>query len=254
MNVLKVDAEKETEKIVDFIKATFKKTGFNKVVIGLSGGIDSATSLYLLSKAIPVEHIHVLHLYYFTPYKNLEIILRGANIPEKNFYSFSIKTAVDVINKQLNIDNNLRLGNIMARMRMIYLYDYSKKYNALVCGTENKSEHFLGYFTRFGDEASDIEPIRSLYKTQIRELASFLNVPQFVIDQAPTAGLWKGQTDEDELGFSYTEADKILYYYFEQHKTRTEIKKLGFRNVEEVLRRVNSNTFKHHLPYILEKE
>jgi NAD+ synthase len=145
--------------------------------------------------------------------------------------------------KKTSEDYKLRLGNIMARVRMIVLYDLAKKHQGLVCGTENKSEFLLGYFTRFGDEASDFEPIRHLYKTQILELAKHLNLPQKIISQTPTAGLWSSQTDEKEFGFTYQEADKVLDLYLNHKKTISP-------NAQKILSRVNKNSFKHHLPYL----
>jgi len=127
---------------------------------------------------------------------------------------------------------------------MIVLYDLAKKHQGLVCGTENKSEFLLGYFTRFGDEASDFEPIRHLYKTQIFELAKYLDLPKVIINQVPTAGLWSGQTDEKEFGFSYTEADKTLDLYSNNRKAIST-------NSQKILSRINKNSFKHHLPYFI---
>ena len=129
---------------------------------------------------------------------------------------------------------------------------HTKKHNALVVGTENKSEYYLGYFTRFGDEASDIEPIRSLYKTQIWEMARALGVPDQVIAKAPPAGLWEEQTDEKEFGFSYQDADRILYHFFEEKLPEEGIVALGLPKglVDKVLQRVKQNEFKHHLPHV----
>jgi len=132
-------------------------------------------------------------------------------------------------------------------MRMILLFDLAKKYKALVLGTENKTEHLLGYFTRFGDSASDIEPIRHLYKTQVRKLAKYLKIPEKIIKKTPTAGLWQGQTDEREFGFSYGEADQILLLYLDQKKNVEEIVNKGIKleQVEKVVKRLKANEFKH---------
>ena len=135
---------------------------------------------------------------------------------------------------------------------MILLFDLAKRENALVLGTENKTEHLLGYFTRFGDEASDVEPIRNLYKTQVRQLAPYLGIPKKIIEKTPTAGMWAGQTDEGEFGFTYEDADKILTLYREQKKTAEEIGKEGLKKdvIEKVLGRMKVNEFKHRLPYV----
>ena len=137
----------------------------------------------------------------------------------------------------------------MARIRMIFLYDLAKKHNALVCGTENKSEFYLGYFTRFGDEASDFEPIRHLYKTQIYQLADYLNLPKKIVSQSPTAGLWIGQTDEKDFGFSYQEADMVLNLYLDQKKSLEEITSKNFPHGKKIIARVSKNSFKHLSPY-----
>jgi len=158
--------------------------------------------------------------------------------------------------------NRLRLANITARVRMIVIFDQAKLHDALVAGTENRSEYLLGYYTRFGDEASDIEPVRHLYKTQVRELAKYLKIPDAITSKIPTAGLWHGQTDEGELGFSYDEADPILYLHFEQHLTPKQItKKMAILThktpeqaealVSKVLVHCQQYEFKHHLPYSL---
>src|SRR3989338_9674667 len=218
-----VNPKKETEKIGKFISQTLKSTGLKNLVIGFSGGIDSTTSLYLSSKAIPSENIFIAHLYYFEP--NISIInhiCHILHIPPQNQYFLPIQKTVDELKNQLLITDyqlpirRIRLGNIMARIRMIILFDLAKKHNALVLGTENKSEHLLGYFTRFGDAASDIEQITHLYKTQVYELAKYLKVPEEIIKAKPSAGLWNEQTDEGEFGFSYQEADQVLYQYFDQ--------------------------------------
>jgi NAD+ synthase len=134
---------------------------------------------------------------------------------------------------------------------MTILYDLARKHNALVCGTENKSEKLLGYFTRFGDEASDFEPIQHLYKTQVYQLAKYLNVPKEIVDSPPTAGLWEGQTDEKDFGFSYKEADIVLYLYFEKKNSLSEIISRGFPNANKIIDRARKNAFKHHLPYTI---
>ena len=249
---LSLNAKKETEKIVLFIKTVLKKQGFKNVVIGLSGGIDSAVSLSLLVKAIKPGNIFVVHLYYFkSQISFLNSFLKKINIPQKNIYNVPIKNAVDQIQKMTGIkkpskDYKIRLGNIMARVRMIALYDLAKKHECLVCGTENKSELNLGYFTRFGDEASDFEPIHHLYKTQVYRLAEYLNVPKEIINQIPTAGLWENQTDEKDFGFSYKEADRVLDLYLKNKKILKT-----FPNSKEIIARIEKNSFKHNLPYLV---
>lgn len=250
-NLLQIDPEVEQKRIVQFIKKTFDEQGIEKAVIGVSGGIDSTTSLFLLAQALPKENIIAVHLPYFeTISENIESIKQTIGISVKNIF---IKPIVDVCTSTLGVNRKekVRIGNIAARVRMILLYDFAKRHNSLVCGTENKSEYYLGYFTRFGDEASDIEPIRHLYKTQVYQLAKYLGIPQSIIEQKPTAELWAGQTDEAEFGFTYQEADQVLYYYFEQKLNIEEIKKKGLPNAKKIIEWTKKNDYKHHAPYIL---
>jgi NAD+ synthase len=253
---LKINPQKEKDNIVAFLKHTFKKQGLVHAVIGISGGIDSATSFSLLKDAISPEHIIVAHLYYFgSLLGEMEKVIKQAKIPPNNIHHISIKKPVDAVLKLQNIranqTNKIRIGNIAARMRMIILYDLAKKYDALVCGTENKSENLLGYFTRFGDQASDIEPIAHLYKTQIYQLARYLGLPDPVINQKPSAGLWHGQTDEGQFGFTYEEADNVLYLYLEKNLSVEEIGKKGFTHAKTILNWRKRNLFKNETPYIL---
>ena len=264
-DLLKIDPSVEEKRITSFIKRVLKEQGFENVVIGVSGGIDSAASFSLLAKSIPPQNIFAAHLYYFKSQIDLiKLMLNKAGIPQQNIYNISIKDSVDALEKAIfptsevglrprhtSEVKRVRLGNIMARVRMIVLYDLAKKHNALVCGTENKSEKLLGYFTRFGDEASDFEPIQHLYKTQIYTLAKYLNVPKNIIELPPTAGLWTGQTDEGDFGFSYKEADNVLHLHFEKKISLSEILSKGFPNAKKIINWANKNSFKHHLPYVI---
>ena len=140
----------------------------------------------------------------------------------------------------------------MARVRMVTLFDFAKQQSALVLGTENKSEHYLGYYTRFGDEASDIEPLRNLYKTEVYRLAEYLGIPKEIRDAAPTAGLWPEQTDEGQFGFSYATADEILYGLYESERSSQELVERGLRKkaIDQVQAWVAQMAFKHNLPWI----
>lgn len=239
-----IDPKKETEKIIEFIKHTFQTAGFTDAVIGVSGGVDSAVSFVLAVRALGAEHVYPLLLPYGA--LNTRGVIDAMELIEKNKTPLShiiridIKPAVDQVTRVDPFMDKVRKGNIMARTRMIYLFDAAKKYKALVMGTENKSEYELGYFTRFGDEASDVEPLFHLYKTQIYELATFLQIPESIITKPPSADLWPEQTDEQELGFSYVDADEILAQEKPIDNKETQI-----------LRRKNSSEFKHHLPFCL---
>jgi NAD+ synthase len=242
--------------LAEFIRRAFAKAGFSHAVIALSGGVDSATSCALSAAALGKKHIYPLLL----PYGNLNnqgtldarLVIRVLKIPNENVSEINIQPLVDPIVSLDSSMDNIRCGNIMARVRMILLYDYAKKCNALVVGTENKTEHLLGYFTRFGDEASDIEPLRNLYKTQVYKLARFLQLPESILTKAPTAGLWQGQTDEGEFGFTYKEADEILSLIVDARLAVADVVAKGYDQtiVEKVVARMKANDFKHHLPIV----
>lgn len=256
--LLQIDPAFETKKISEFIKCTLGKSGFLNIILAVSGGIDSATSLNVIKKVVPIRNIFVVHLPYFEKsIDSFNSVIEPIGIPEENVLLSPIKDAVDILAKSLGLENSqnatekLRLGNIMARTRMIMLYDFAKKYSALVCGTENRSEYWLGYFTRFGDAASDFEPLHHLYKTQVRQLAEYLKVPEAIQKATPTAGLWDSQTDEGELGFTYAEADPVLYLYFDQKHSIQEIKNRGYQKVKQIIETALKNGFKQEVPYIL---
>lgn len=242
-----IDPETTVNELVDFLKNSFKEAGFSDAVIALSGGVDSAVSCALVVKALGKDHVYPVLL----PFGALsaEGTIDATSVIEVlGINSFHV-TRVDIkpiIEKVLPSDN-VRRGNMMARTRMMVLFDQAKKRNALVVGTENKTEHLLGYFTRFGDEASDIEPLRNLYKTQVYELARFLKLPEKIVTKKPSAGLWVGQTDEGEFGFTYKEADEILYQHFD---VKQEVAGFPKDVVEKVLTRARQNDFKHHLPFL----
>jgi len=221
--------QKEAEIIQQFLQSTFATAGKQRGVIAVSGGIDSAVSCTLLTKALGVDSVFpVLLPYGDQSTEDSIVLLDWLQIPERNRRVMNIRPVVEELRKRIGLsseildqvldDDNgrqhdegkLRLGNLMARTRMILLYDLAREVDGLVCGTENKSEKYLGYFTRFGDEASDIEPIQHLYKTQIFQLARELQMPAQFLEKAPSAGLWQNQTDEAELGFSYAVADLVL--------------------------------------------
>lgn len=254
--MMQINPKEAADNLTDFLTSSFQKAGFSQAVIALSGGIDSATSCALAVRALGKDHVFPLLL----PYGSLNIqgvldamsVIEKLQIPVGHVVRIDIKTIVDAaVVKEPGMDN-VRRGNVMARIRMTVLFDQAKKQRALVIGTENKSEHLLGYFTRFGDEASDIEPLRNLYKTQVYQLAKYLGVPDPILTGKPSAGLWEGQTDEGEFGFTYREADEILSLYFDEKKSLRDIVASGFskETVAKVFSRASSNDFKHHLPII----
>lgn len=245
-----------TSNLMRFITLSFQKEGYSKALIGVSGGVDSAVSLALTVRALGARCVYPVLM----PYgalnnqgtKDAKKFIRSLKIPTKNIYNVDIQPMVDaVILYDPKMDDGRR-GNVMARIRMTVLYDLSKKINALVVGTENKTEHLLGYYTRFGDEASDIEPLRNLYKFQVYKLAKTLNIPEYIIKKAPSAGLWLGQTDESEFGFTYKQADEILYLMTEKHVSTTQLQKRGYSKqlLDRVQWWVNKGSMKARLPYV----
>jgi len=249
--MLKINCKKETERIVKFIQETFKEKGFTKAVLGISGGLDSAVVCVLLVKALGKNNVYGIML----PYGNQKDIDDSKLICKKfeiNTSEIGIKSFVDPLTEFINI-SNIRNGNIMARIRMIVLYDESARLNALVVGTGNKTELQLGYFTLYGDGACALEPIGHLYKTQVRQLAKYLKVPKKIIDKAPSAGLWEDQTDEDELGMTYEEIDLILNDLQKTHRVSYEtnnIKNKG-KKLNLIASRMRANKFKMELPKCL---
>lgn len=249
-NLLDINPEKESARIISFLKTVFKEQQSEKAVMGISGGIDSATSLYLLSKVLKPENIIALYLPYF------EEIDPDINEIQKKLdlkiTTVSIKKIADELIKTLNIpkDDLVRRGNIMARTRMITLFDFAKANNALVVGTENRSEYHLGYFTRFGDGASDVEPLQHLYKTQVNKIAKHIEVPDSIVNKAPSANLWESQTDEKEFGFTYEEADPVLYLYFDKNNPVWTIEAMH-KGAKKVIEFAEKSKFKHEVPYHL---
>ncbi len=260
----------ETEKlIVGFIQDTFTRTNKTQAVIAVSGGIDSAVSLYLLSKALGKENIVGLMLpFAIQNMDDSQLALDFCQISEKNRKTINIQSVVEELvglatlfdeaqsDSDLQFDNvrQKRVGNIMARVRMIVLYDWAAKLDALVCGTENKSEKYLGYFTRFGDQASDLEPLEHLYKTQVYELAQFMQLPERLIAKPPSAELWSGQTDENELGFTYAQADLVLQKLIDEKipAENISLENVDPETVKKIISRVESQAFKQQVPYLLQ--
>ncbi len=251
--------QKTTDEIVTLLAETYQRTQKTEAVIAVSGGIDSALSTALLSRALGSEHIHP----YLLPYGEQDmtdawLAVEAAGIPFEQVKEINIRPIVDAISVAVRdlengSDSQIRLGNCMARSRMILIFDAAKKLGALVCGTENKTEHHLAYFTRFGDGASDIEPIIGLYKTQVQQLAQHLGLPGSILTKAPSAGLWQGQTDEAEFGFSYAVADQVLEQLVDEKITPQEISVPGVdaAAVARVVARVTDTRFKHEVPYTL---
>lgn len=244
--------------LVEFIRDTFSAQKKSCAVIAVSGGIDSALSLTLLTRALGPDAITTLCLpYQAQSTADAEAAIEWNQIPAAQRLTINIEPIVAAASQTLTVtpQENVRFGNLQARARMLCVYDTAKRLDAMVCGTENKSEHYLGYFTRFGDAASDLEPISTLYKTQVRQLAQHLGIPEQVISKAPSAGLWGGQTDEDELGFTYEQADQVLIQLIDQGKSPAEIQipNISAEIIQNVATQVKSMAFKLQVPYEMGK-
>lgn len=239
--------------LVQFIKDEVHNAGFHHAVIGLSGGIDSAVSAYLAAEALGPKNVITVMMPYRTssPESRSDAELVAKALGVKNEL-VEITTMVEPLFSEQHITDNLRKGNIMARQRMIVLYDVSQREKALVIGTSNKTESMLGYGTLYGDMACAINPLGDLYKTHIWALAEELGVPTNVIKKKPTADLWHGQTDEGELGFSYRDADRLLYAMIDDRRSDDDLKAMGFAPdfIETVRKKVRVNQFKRRPPVI----
>ena len=253
MNKLDLNLKDVHNELVKFLRENFKKAGFSKAVLGLSGGIDSALVAYLLRDALGKENVLAIMM----PYKSsnpdslnhAKLVVEDLKINAK---SIEITDMIDAYFKNEKEASSLRMGNKMARERMSILFDYSSKENALVVGTSNKTEIYLGYSTQFGDAACALNPIGDLYKTNIWDLSRYLKIPNELIEKKPSADLWEGQTDEQEMGLTYKEADQVLYRMLEENKTVKEILAEGFSKdlVDNILKRMNRSEYKRRMPLI----
>jgi NAD+ synthase len=239
--------------LTGFIANEVQRTGFRRVVVGLSGGIDSTLSTYLAARALGPKAVCAVRM----PYKtSSEETMRDAQrvIDDLGIdgMTISITEQIDAYFAKCPDADRLRRANKMARERMTILYDQSAAQRALVLGTSNKTELLLGYGTHYGDMASALNPIGDLYKTQIRQLSRHLGVPENIITKSPTADLWAGQTDEGELGFTYTEVDRLLVRLIDLRHSREMLLAEGFEPgfVDRVLRMVRQSQFKRRLPLI----
>ena len=236
-----------------FIRSETTRAGFSKIVVGLSGGVDSAVSCYLAAEALGGENVLAVRMPYKTSSQDsldhAQLVIDATGVQS---VTIPITEMADGLISKFPDMANLRKGNIMARCRMIVLYDQSSAFGGLVVGTSNKTEILLGYSTQFGDAASAFNPLGDLYKTQLRQLARALGVPQAIIDKAPTADLWAGQTDEGELGFTYAEVDKLLYLLVDERYTPDECVEAGFERkfVDVVVKRIQRYHYKRVMPPI----
>ena len=252
---------------VDFIRNQLRQAGFERALLGLSGGIDSALVAYLAAEAIGPERL----LCVMMPYRTSS----GASVEDARLVIDDLGCASELVEISAMVDgffgregapgkpgepgeagaegltaSPLRRGNFMARQRMCVLYDRSVTWGGLVAGTGNKTEALIGYTTLFGDSACAFNPIGDLYKSQVRQVAAAVGVPERIIRKAPSADLWPGQTDESEGGFSYPELDRLLFWMIDKRRTDEELSALGFATttIERVKRLVAISEFKRQVP------
>ena len=247
--------EESIDVIRSFIQQKMEETKAKGVVIGLSGGLDSAAVAKLAADSIGAERVLALMLPEESTLK--EDIEHAVEFAKSIHIEHKIIDISPIVNdfKTLLMKKEMKqlfLGNIKARCRMIIIFHYANSMDRIVLGTSNKSELLTGYFTKFGDGASDFLPLGDLYKTQVKELARRIDIPSFILNKAPSAGLWEGQTDEDELGITYENLDKILLgielgYNTEEISYNTNIPSKEVKRIQEL---VKKNIHKRKMPLI----
>lgn len=239
--------------LVAFIRDEVRKVGVERVVVGLSGGVDSSVSAMLAVEALGAENVLGIEMPYRSSSResleHADAVAAACGMPTMRI---EITPQIDAYFERFPDADNLRRGNKMARERMTILYDHSARWRALVLGTSNKTELLLGYGTLHGDMASALNPIGDLYKTQVWALASEIGVPAAVVEKKPSADLWAGQTDEQEMGFTYADVDALLWLMIDQRHGRDELLAAGFAEafVERVSSMVRGSQFKRRLPII----
>lgn len=250
LSPLKINTTLARKMIVDFIRAEITRAGFTRGILGLSGGIDSTLVAFLAAEALGAENV----LGVIMPYRTSNPASRAdaEQVARQLGLAARVIEITPMVEPYLNsyVPDSRRRGNVMARARMTVLYDQSEEFRALVIGTSNKTEALLGYTTQFGDNAAAIQPIADLYKFQVRQLARAVGVPQNIIDKAPSADLWQGQTDEGELGFTYEQADTILYRLIDERRQIEDVVAMGFdeRIVRRIVELIRRNHFKRVPP------
>ncbi len=236
----------------DFLHTSVEKTGAKGVVVGLSGGLDSAV-VALLAHRVFKDNLHPIML---PTHYSSQSSVDDAMLLCKKFdlvcEKKDISEYLKLYEKQEEQTNRLRVGNFSSRLRMVMLYDLSAKYNSVVLGTSNKSELMLGYGTIYGDMASAINPIANFYKSEVFELAKYLGVPDVIVNKPPSADWYESQSDEADLGFSYSAIDEVLSLMIDEKISSDELVARGFDKslVGMIEARVAKNSFKREMPKV----
>jgi NAD+ synthase len=250
---LAINPELTTRILIGFIRTEIQRAGFEHGVIGVSGGVDSALSCFLAAQALGPENVLALTLPYASSspesYEHAQLVIKKTAVQTKSYeITPMVKPYFDAHPEM----DRVRQGNVLARARMIVLYDHSAAFDGLVIGTGNKTEILLGYTTLYGDSASALNPLGDLYKTQVRQLAGAIGVPEPIIQKPPSADLWVGQTDEGELGFTYADVDRLLFKLVDQRYSPQACIEAGFDPafVGNVVERIRQTQYKRVLPPI----
>lgn len=253
MHPLDIQNDLVADLLTRFLRDESGRFGFQRAVLGLSGGIDSAVSCALAARAFGADQVLAVRMPYVTSNPNSESdALEVAEALGVRTIRVDITPMVDGYLEQAQVQDRTRRGNVMARARMIVLYDHSAADKALVIGTSNKTEMLLGYSTQFGDAASALNPLGDLYKHQVFSLARYLELPPCVINKAPSADLFEGQSDEEDLGFTYAEADAALFDLVDRRLSADELAQAGHSAslIDSLQRRVRQNQYKRLQPTI----
>lgn len=239
--------------LVSFLRTEITDAGFQRAVVGLSGGLDSSLACFLAAEALGPQNVLAVCMPYKTsPPDSLEhanMVIQATGVRE---LTVPITEMVDALLAHVPEADQIRRGNIMARTRMIVLYDQSAAFKGLVVGTGNKTEILLGYTTLYGDSACALNPLGDLYKTQVRQLARAVGIPEVILAKPPSADLWAGQTDEGELGFTYPDVDRLLVKLVDGRYSPQDCIEAGFEPnfVKMVVDRIRRSQFKRVLPPI----
>jgi NAD+ synthase len=250
---LEIDTELARRILTAFLRSETERAGFSRGVVGVSGGIDSALTCFLAAEALGPKNVLAVRM----PYSGSSAdsmddaaeVIRLTGVREK---TVDITEAATPLLAAIPASERIRRGNVLARLRMIVLYDQSADFNGLVLGTGNKTEILLGYTTLFGDSACALNPLGDLYKTQVRQLAAAIGVPARILAKPPSADLWPGQTDEGELGVTYAEVDRLLYLLVDERQTAEACTEAGFKpaTVRQVVERMRKNQYKRMPPIV----